>query len=86
MRPIFIDVREPEEFAGDHVAGALNIPPARLMAGATELDDVAKDAQIVLYCKSGARSNTSMHILRGLGFENVTNGVNKEQVRARYNV
>jgi rhodanese-related sulfurtransferase len=84
MKYIVIDVREPYEFAGGHVKGALNIPPADLMTGAEALKDVPKDTPIILYCRSGARSNTAAHILRSLGYTNLTNGINKEQVEAHY--
>ena len=83
MSYVIIDVREPFEFAGGHVKGAINIPPSRLMGGAKELKDVPKDADIIVYCRTGSRSNVSTHILRGLGYTNITNGINKEQVEAR---
>ena len=81
---IIIDVREPYEYASGHAKGAINIPPARLMAGAKELADVPKDTEIILYCKSGSRSNVSMHFLRQMGYTNLINGINKDQVTARY--
>ena len=84
MKPLVIDVREPHEFNQSHVEGALNLPPAELMQGAPQLKDVPKDTPLILYCKSGSRSNASMHILRQLGFTNLTNGINEDQVRARY--
>ena len=84
MTPIFIDVREPFEYAASHVQGALNIPPQQLMAGATPLANVPKDAPLVLYCRSGSRSNTSIHILQRLGYTNLTNGINQQQVEAKY--
>ena len=84
MNQLIIDVREPSEFAEGHVEGAVNIPPAELMAGAPQLQSVPKETPIVLYCKSGSRSNVSMHILRQLGYTNLTNGINQDQVRARY--
>ena len=84
MKPIIIDVREPFEFASGHVEGALNIPPAELMAGAKQLKNIPKDSELVLYCLSGSRSNASMHYLRQLGFTNLTNGINKEHVAAKY--
>jgi len=84
MTRIFIDVREPSEFARGHVNGALNIPPAEIMQGAAALVDVLKDTELVLYCVSGSRSNTSMNVLKQLGFTNLVNGVNKDQVRAKY--
>ena len=86
MERIIIDVREPYEFARDHVEGAINIPPAELMRGAPALKDVPKDTELVLYCLSGARSNASMPYFRQLGFTNVVNGTNKDHVRARFGV
>jgi phage shock protein E len=84
MNRLFIDVREPYEFQRDHVDGAINLPPADLMAGASVLKDVDKDTELVLYCLSGARSNASMHYLKQLGFTNLINGINKDQIRAKY--
>ena len=81
---IIIDVREPYEYAMGHVEGSLNIPPAQLMSGASQLKDVAKDTKIILYCKSGSRSNVSMHLLSQMGFTNLVNGINKDQVAAKY--
>ena len=81
---IIIDVREPGEFARGHVDGAINIPPAQMMRGAPQLDDVAKDTEIILYCLSGARSNASMFYLRQKGFTNLVNGINQDHVRQKY--
>lgn len=83
---MFIDVREPFEFAMGHVKGAVNIPPSKLMAGAKKLDGIPKDTELVLYCLSGSRSNVSINILRGMGYTNLVNGVNKGQIRAKYGV
>lgn len=82
---LFIDVREPFEFASGHVPGAINIPPANIMHGLpAALADIDKDTELVLYCRSGARSNASMHYLRQYGFTNMVNGINKDQVMARF--
>jgi len=86
MSRIFIDVREPEEFARGHVNGAINIPPASIMQGAKALQNTPKDTELVLYCVSGSRSNASINILKQLGYTHLINGVNKEQVRAKYNL
>lgn len=86
MTRMFIDVREPFEFTTGHVKGAVNIPPAKLMAGAKELEGVPKDTELVLYCHSGSRSNVSMNILRSMGYTNLVNGINKSQVSAKYEV
>ena len=84
MSRLIIDVREPEEFARGHVDGAINIPPAEIMQGPDQLRDVAKDTELILYCVSGSRSNVSKQILESQGFTNVVNGINKDQVAAKY--
>lgn len=84
MGRIIIDVREPEEYARGHVKGAINIPPARLMNGAKELAGVPKSTELILYCMSGSRSSVAMNILNRLGFTNTVNGINQDQVRAKY--
>ncbi len=86
MSRLIIDVREPFEFKMGHVRGALNIPPTKLMNGAEALKGVPKDTEIVLYCRTGSRSNVAMHILSELGYTNLTNGINKEHVNANYGV
>ena len=84
MSRVIIDVREPFEFATGHVKGALNIPPAKLMAGAKKLQDVPKDTEIILYCRTGSRSAVAANILQSLGYTNLVNGVNKDHVNARF--
>lgn len=86
MSKMFIDVREPYEFASGHVKGAINIPPAQLMSGAKKLKDIPKDTELILYCVSGSRSNVSMNILKNLGYTNLTNGINKNHIKAKYGV
>jgi len=76
--PIVVDVREPEEFAQGHLADAINIPRGVLEfrvdptnpTGIPVLFD--KSAQMVVYCKSGARSALAAQTLRTLGYESVT--------------
>lgn len=81
-KTLIIDTREPFEYAQSHVPGAINIPPAEFMAGLPKkLRDVAKDEQIILYCRSGQRSNTCSMILRAAGFTNLVNGKNEGHVR-----
>jgi len=45
-----IDVREPMEYAGGHIAGSLNVPLARLG------DSPLPEGPLVLVCQSGNRS------------------------------
>lgn len=86
MSYTIIDVREPFEFATGHVKGAINIPPEHLMQGAPQLKDLPKGAPLIVYCRTGSRSNVAQHILQGLGYTNITNGINKEQVEAKFGV
>jgi phage shock protein E len=84
MKRLIVDVREPDEYAHGHVKGALNLPPAKLMGDLHELNDVPKDIEIILYCHSGSRSNVAMQFLRAKGYTNLINGINQDQVTARY--
>ncbi|MBL8122350.1 rhodanese-like domain-containing protein [Candidatus Saccharibacteria bacterium] len=85
METVFIDVREPFEYMTGHVKGALNIPPAKLVAGEPEvLKDLPRDTKLVVYCLSGSRSNASIPYLRQYGFTNIENGINKGHVKAKY--
>lgn len=84
MARIIIDVREPEEYTNGHLVGAINIPPSKLMGELDELENVPKDSEIILYCKTGSRSNVAMNILKDKGFSNLVNGINQEHVRSKY--
>lgn len=81
---LIIDVREPSEYAQSHVKDAINIPPTELMKGAPQLAEIPKDTPLLLYCLSGQRSNTAIHILKAQGFTKLTNGINQHQVEANY--
>jgi rhodanese-related sulfurtransferase len=84
MKQVIIDVREPEEYQSGHVSGAINIPPADLLAKAEEkLSGVAKNARIIVYCRTGSRSNVAKQILEQLGYTNIVNGINKDWVEAK---
>ncbi len=81
---IIIDTREKHEYEQSHVDGAINIPPTAFMTGEVpaQLADVTRDTPLILYCRSGQRSNTCSTFLRQYGFTNITNGRNEHQVRA----
>lgn len=81
---LIIDVREPFEYQTGHAKDAINIPPADLMTGADALNDIAKDTELIVYCRSGSRSNVAMQILNQLGFSNVINGINADHVTQNY--
>lgn len=61
---IIVDVRTKEEFAGGHVANAINIPLDDL--GSTTFD---KTKTIIVYCKSGRRSALAYEKLTSLGIK-----------------
>jgi len=65
-----IDVREPHELAISSLAMAENIPLGTLASRLSELDS-AQD--IVLMCKSGARSGRALELLVSAGFKKVKN-------------
>ncbi len=67
--PRLLDVRNPEEYALCHLDGATIIPLNDLQARACELD---RHTEIVVYCKSGARSMRAIEILRAAGFEKLS--------------
>ncbi len=62
---LLLDVRTPEEFAGGHIAGAVNIS---LQTLPQRLETLPKDQPIVLYCRSGNRSNQAAQIMARAGF------------------
>lgn len=63
-----IDVRAQGEFEQGHLPNARNIPLADLERRSGELEKL-KARPIILYCASGARSNTALNTLRKAGFE-----------------
>lgn len=78
---IAIDTRSKAEFDQEHVEGAVWFDVMRMAGG--EMPDVPKDEEIVLYCRSGARSTTAMHIMRANGFTNVTSAGGLAQMATR---
>jgi molybdopterin/thiamine biosynthesis adenylyltransferase/rhodanese-related sulfurtransferase len=65
-----LDVREPHELKISSLPGALNIPLGTLAARLSELD-TARD--MVVFCKSGARSSRALELLAGAGFKKIKN-------------
>ena len=63
-----VDVREPDEFAEGNIPGAVNIPLGVVLSG-VKLDELPKDKEIVLNCRSGRRSATAQEFLISKGFK-----------------
>ena len=69
---ILIDVRETTEWNIVHINGALHLPKQSILNDGLP-DNIAKDADIVVYCKSGIRSRDTLLALQHQGFHNVKN-------------
>ena len=67
---IILDTREQDEFDEGHIPGAILIPYTEIEERSKEmLPD--KDAQILVYCRSGRRSKIASESLAKLGYTNV---------------
>jgi rhodanese-related sulfurtransferase len=64
-----LDVRQPEEWDAGHIPGAVLIPLDDLQS---RLNEVPKDKEIVVVCRSGNRSATGRDILLNAGYPKVT--------------
>jgi rhodanese-related sulfurtransferase len=67
---ILVDVRESNEYEEIHATGARLMPLSEFEAAHTSLP---KDAEIVMICRSGARSERAGEMLLSNGYTNVTN-------------
>jgi rhodanese-related sulfurtransferase/TusA-related sulfurtransferase len=65
-----LDVREPAEYAFGHIPGAINIPLDELEKRFEELN---RDEEIHVVCRSGNRSDFAAQQLTEKGFKNVKN-------------
>ncbi len=64
---LILDVRTPEEFDAGHIPGAINVPNEGIVDEMpVELPD--KNAEILIYCRSGRRSNDAAHKLLAMGY------------------
>jgi adenylyltransferase/sulfurtransferase len=65
-----IDVREPWEWSVARIPGARLMPLGTVAAAASSVD---RDADVVVYCHHGMRSETAAHVLRDAGVTRVRN-------------
>ena len=63
-----VDVRTPEEYEGGHIEGVLLLPVQELEG---RLDELSKDENIIVYCRSGSRSRAAAEMLVNNGFTRV---------------
>jgi len=69
-RALVVDVREPAEYVGGHVPGALSMPQADL---AVRLEELPRDRDLLIVCEGGTRSARAARFLKQAGFQHVTN-------------
>jgi molybdopterin/thiamine biosynthesis adenylyltransferase/rhodanese-related sulfurtransferase len=68
--PLIVDVREPNEYQINRIAGSTLIPLGELPRRYQELP---RDREIILQCKTGARSGRAQDFLKSVGFARVKN-------------
>lgn len=67
---LLVDVREPNEYEEVHASGARLMPLSTFQDTYSELP---KDAELVMICRSGARSERAGQFLLDQGYSNVSN-------------
>jgi NADPH-dependent 2,4-dienoyl-CoA reductase/sulfur reductase-like enzyme/rhodanese-related sulfurtransferase len=79
---LFLDVRHPAELALENVPGAVNIPLDQLR---TRLDELPRDREIHVICRSGQRAYYATRILLQNGFKarNLSGGMMSRTILSR---
>ncbi|UOQ44547.1 sulfurtransferase TusA family protein [Halobacillus salinarum] len=67
-----VDVREPAEYAFGHIPGSVNIPLGEFD---DRLEEINKDSDVYLICRTGSRSDLAAQKLSSKGYEQVKNVV-----------
>ena len=70
---IVLDVRMQQEYDAGHIADAVLLPLPLIEAGDADVARVLpdKDAEILVYCRSGRRSAIAANALINMGYTNV---------------
>ncbi|MEL6865400.1 MAG: rhodanese-like domain-containing protein [Bacteroidota bacterium] len=68
---LLLDVREPHEYEEFNI-GAKLIPLGNIPVAVDDLEDY-REKEIVVHCRSGARSASAQQFLIGVGFKDVKN-------------
>ncbi|MCW5942611.1 MAG: hypothetical protein KIS66_10290 [Fimbriimonadaceae bacterium] len=68
--PVLVDVREPHELRISALAYDVHIPSDDLP---NRLDELDRNADLVIYCRTGNRSGVITEYLVGLGYPRVSN-------------
>lgn len=62
---VLVDVRSPIEFEAEHIAGAINVPLELLDS---RCDELSRNSQLLVICRSGKRAERGAYTLMGRGF------------------
>lgn len=65
-----LDVREQEEYDAGHIPGINLLPMSSIQS---RLDEIPKDKEVIVTCRSGNRSAQVTEFLRNNGYDNVHN-------------
>jgi CRP-like cAMP-binding protein len=64
--PLWIDVRQPEEYYLSAIEGSINLPLSRLRES---LHELPQDRPCIVYCDNGHRSSCAVYLLTAYGYE-----------------
>jgi len=83
---VFVDVRNPDEYALCSIKGTKLIPMGEL---GHRLNEIPKDKLVVLHCHHGGRSMRAVNFLKGQGYDQVKNlegGIDRWSIEIDQNV
>jgi rhodanese-related sulfurtransferase len=63
---VLLDVRSPIEFETEHIANSVNVPLNELEA---RCEEVSRQGQLIVICRSGKRAERGAYTLLGRGFD-----------------
>ncbi len=66
--PLLLDIRNPREWATEHIAGSVNIPLNHLQE---RIAEIPRDRRIAVHCAGGYRSSIAASILHRYGITNL---------------
>ena len=79
-----VDVRTPEEYAGEHIPNAINIPYDQVAQRINEFKEMQKP--IIAYCRSGNRSGIAVETLKQNGITEAINAGSLEDIKKTMSV
>ncbi|MBO5376718.1 MAG: rhodanese-like domain-containing protein [Bacilli bacterium] len=68
---LLLDVRTTQEYEEKHIENAVLLSVDEISKENAELIIPTKDTTVIVYCRSGNRSNQALNVLKNLGYTNV---------------